>query len=278
MDCLHAINTYILYLFTDNYRKSMHKKELLDYLDDYLRLNEFTDSSKNWLQVETTQETIQRIWLAVDSTTYLIDKAATANIDLLITHHGNFRWYDQPLTWAMYQRMKRYLDADLWLYACHLPLDAHEEVGNNIWLLKAWCNLFGIQEYETEPFGVYEWQTIGFGLRSDVKVPVVWVITPFCDTMKLQRQLLNFGKHEHIRSVAFVSGGGWGTIEEAARKWYDLLVTGEAVHRQTTLAKELWQSILLWWHYETEKIGVKLLGKHLEKLFDVTTVFLDEKR
>lgn len=256
----------------------MQKQELITYLDTYLRINEFKDSSKNWLQVDTRKKEISTIWLAVDSTTYLIDQAVEADIDLLITHHGNFWWYDQPITWVVYERVKKYLDADLWLYACHLPLDAHPDVGNNIWLLKARCNLFGIKDYEMEPFGRYWEHTIGFWLKSDVKVPITWVITPYCETMKLQRQFLNFGKHETFASVAFVSGGGWDTIVEAASKWYDLLITWEAVHWQTTLSKELGQSLLLWWHYETEKIGVKLLGKHLEKEFGLKTVFLDEKR
>ena len=178
----------------------------------------------------------------------------------------------------MYQRTKIYLEHDIGLYACHLPLDAHPEVWNNDWLAQARCNLFGITEYEQEPFGWYGKEIIGTALRFETKIPTVGILTPYCERMWLQRQFLNFGRHEYISSVAFVSWEWWAFIQEAYKKWIDLFITGEMVHRQTTLAKELGQSVLLWWHYETEKIGVKLLGKHLEKKFGVETVFLDEKR
>ena len=44
-----------------------------------------------------------------------------------------------------------------------------------------------------------------------------------------------------------------------------------------TFAKELWQSILIWGHYETEKIWPKLLAYHLRDKFDLEIVYLDEK-
>jgi putative NIF3 family GTP cyclohydrolase 1 type 2 len=49
-------------------------------------------------------------------------------------------------------------------------------------------------------------------------------------------------------------------------------------HFHITLAKELGQSVLLWGHYETEKIGPKLVAHHLTKQFeDLEIVYLDEK-
>ena len=50
------------------------------------------------------------------------------------------------------------------------------------------------------------------------------------------------------------------------------------VHHQITLAKELGQSILLGGHYETEKIGPKLLAHHLQKQWpELDTFYIDEK-
>lgn len=59
--------------------------------------------------------------------------------------------------------------------------------------------------------------------------------------------------------------------------WYDLLITWEWVHYEISLAKDIKQSVLLWWHYETEVFGVQALANHLNKKFGIEVVFLDEK-
>lgn len=56
-----------------------------------------------------------------------------------------------------------------------------------------------------------------------------------------------------------------------------MFLTGEGVHFQHVLAKELGQSALFGGHYETETIGVTLLAKHLHEKFGLEIVYLDEK-
>jgi len=41
--------------------KNMNKQELVNYLDDYLKISEFTDASKNGLQVDTQKTEIKKI-------------------------------------------------------------------------------------------------------------------------------------------------------------------------------------------------------------------------
>jgi putative NIF3 family GTP cyclohydrolase 1 type 2 len=56
-----------------------------------------------------------------------------------------------------------------------------------------------------------------------------------------------------------------------------VFLTWEANHAQMVMLKEHKQTVLIWGHYETEKIGPKLLAYHLKKKFEIEIVFLDEK-
>ena len=196
---------------------------------------------------------------------------------MIITHHGMYRWMEQTMTGIFYERTKKLFDHDICLYSSHLPLDAHGEVGNNIWLIQAWINIFGLNDITPEPFGDYKWTPIGYALRMPTPLPVAAILTPYAEHMWLVKEFYNFWNLENISSVAIVSGWAGDIVSDAKKQWYDLFVTWEMMHHQLTLSKELWQTILLWGHYETEKIWPKLLAHHLNKKFDVEVVYLDEK-
>jgi putative NIF3 family GTP cyclohydrolase 1 type 2 len=68
----------------------MNKQELINYLDDYLNITDFKDSSKNGLQVDNSKEEIKKIAYAVDANTYIFEKAIYEGVDLVLTHHGLF--------------------------------------------------------------------------------------------------------------------------------------------------------------------------------------------
>jgi len=72
------------------------------------------------------------------------------------------------------------MDHNIAVYASHLPLDAHSEVGNNIGLLQWRKRLFGIQEAEQAPFAHYKWTPIGFWLKHKEPVSVATLHTPYC--------------------------------------------------------------------------------------------------
>jgi len=257
----------------------MNKKELIAYLNEYLQISEFKDSSKNGLQIDNSKEEIKKLGFAVDANTYIFEKAKEEWCDMVLSHHGLFWGFEQTLTGIPYKRAKIMLDNDICSYACHLPLDAHPEVGNNIGLARAFINIFGIQEweYEIEDFWEYNWKTIWFGLRLKHKMHVSNLVTPYAERMQLLKRFYNFWNLTYLNSIAFVSWWALSNVTEAKEKWYDVFVTGEWAHHEMTLAKELEQCILIWGHYETEKIWPKLLAYHLRDKFGLEIEFLDEK-
>jgi len=257
----------------------MNKQELIKYLNEYLKVSDFKDNSKNWLQVDNSKEEIKKIGYWVDANTYIFEKAKQEWVDLVLSHHGIFWWFEQSLVWIPYKRAKLLIDNDIALYSAHLPLDAHPEVWNNTWLLRAFINIFWIQEgeYEIEDFWSYNWSTIGFWLKLKHKMHVSNLVTPYAETMQLLKRFYNFWNITYFTSIAFVSGWALSNVSEAKEKGYDIFVTWEWAHHEMTLAKELEQWVLIWGHYETEKIWPKLLAYHLRDKFGIEIEFLDEK-
>ena len=257
----------------------MKKIELIKYLDEYLKISDFEDSSKNGLQIDSSKEEIKKLGFAVDANTYIFEKAKEEGVDMVLSHHGLFWGFEQTLTGVPYKRAKIMMDNDICSYACHLPLDAHSEVGNNIGLARAFINIFGIQdgEYEIEDFWEYKWNTIWFWLRLKHKMHVSNLVTPYAERMQLLKKFYNFWNKTYLNSIAFVSGWALSNVMEAKEKDYDVFVTWEWAHHEMTLAKELEQCVLIWWHYETEKIWPKLLAYHLRDKFGIEIEFLDEK-
>lgn len=257
----------------------MLKKRLICDLNKYLKIDSFHDKSNNWLQVDNSNIKIEKIWYAVDVTNYILDKAIFHSIDMLIVHHWLYRWDELLLTWLHYQRIKKLIDNNICLYASHLPLDAHNEVWNNIILLKRFLNAFllGEWEYTIEKFGNYKDNYIWFWLKLKNSILLTKLLSNYINKIRINNELYNFGNKKFIKSICFVSWWWADALLEAKTKWFDMFLTWEAVHSKIVEAKDLWQTICLGWHYETETFGVEALSEYISNKYNIETIFLDEK-
>src|SRR5690554_3322102 len=115
----------------------MRLTELTAYLDDYLRIDAVPDygPALNGLQV-ANGGTVTRIAAAVDASEASIRQAAEEGCDLLLVHHGLFWDGNRPVTGRRYRRLRALFDAGMALYSAHMPLDVHDEVGNNVLLAR----------------------------------------------------------------------------------------------------------------------------------------------
>ena len=116
----------------------MKLKELDSYFRSFLAIDDLagTDVSLNGVQVESTAD-ITCIAFAVDACMEVFRRAAAAGAKMVFVHHGLFWGHEQTVTGSHYQRFKFLLDNNIALYAVHLPLDIHPELGNNVSLAKA---------------------------------------------------------------------------------------------------------------------------------------------
>ncbi|MDY7082341.1 MAG: Nif3-like dinuclear metal center hexameric protein, partial [Halobacteria archaeon] len=128
-----------------------------EYLDDMLRNDEWEgiDGSTNGIQVENSGD-VSKVAFAVDASIQTIETANEENADMLVTHHGIIWGGIDRVTGQEYARIRRLVESDMALYASHLPLDAHERIGNNVLLLKQ------IDATPQETFGAVGGQDVGY--------------------------------------------------------------------------------------------------------------------
>lgn len=226
------------------------------------------DAAFNGLQFEGCAE-IFKVGLAVDACLKTYQNAVDAGCQMVICHHG-FIWEDvKKIDGALKRQIQFLVEHDLNIFASHLPLDAHAELGNNILLAKA-ADLQSLT-----PFGNYHAETIGFSGRLSKKLSIDALakkLRAFCGGSPT---VMPFGKKE-IETVSIVSGGGSSAIAEAIEKEFDCFVTGEGPHYTHHLALEAKLNVIYLGHYHSEKCGVQAVGREIAKKFSLDTLFLDE--
>lgn len=244
-------------------------RALVTYLDQYLRATEVPDSPNalNGLQVDARRAEVRRVAVAVDAAQATIDRAIAAGADLLIVHHGLLWDGNRPVTGRRYARLKALLDADLPLYAAHLPLDVHPEVGNNAVLARELGIDVqgGLGDYKGVPVGLW-------GTMEEIRREV---LCARLDALLGGRVKLVPGGPERVRRVGLITGGAGGSVLEAAALGLDTFISGEGAHHNFFDAEEGGINLLLGGHYATETWGVRALARHLEEKFGLEWSFID---
>lgn len=247
--------------------KNIPLKKLVSFLNNELKLSEFPkDESANGLQVEGSAAVI-RIGLAVDACDFVFRAAAEKKIDFLIVHHGLIWGGIRCINGVMKQRVRALLEADISLYACHLPLDWHTKYGNNAQLLKA------LAIKRMGEFGEYHGKRIGYWGSLTKELPLRDFIGRVDKTLNTKSTALSFGKK--VNKIGVVSGGGWSAIYDAEKTGIDTLLVGEPSHSAYTLAEEMKLNVVFAGHYATETLGVKAVGDMIKKRFGLKTEFID---
>jgi len=245
----------------------MKLTELVAYLDDYLAIRDVPDwkNAYNGLQVEGRAE-VRRVAVAVDACLATLEQAVAGGADLMIVHHGLFWGSTAPVTGAYYRRLATLLKNDLVLYACHTPLDAHPEVGNNHVLARRLGltvgGMFG--EFEGVPIGVW----------AETEMPRAAFVRRVRETLGVEPLVLATGP-ETVRKVGIITGGAGSWIDRAHAIGCDTFLTGEGQHHTYFDAEERGLNVLYAGHYATETVGVQALAAHLEQRFGLETFFID---
>ena len=241
--------------------------EIVRYSDDYLRLAEVEDypNALNGLQIENSGN-VTKIGAAVDASSATLKAAAEQKINLLLVHHGMFWPGLQPIAGPLHRQLKFAIENDIALYAAHLPLDLHPEVGNNVQLARS----LGFEK--SEPFLELQGQPIGRKVSASLRRDEL--VAKLEKSLGGPVQCIGVGPTE-TRTIGIVTGGAGGEIHAAARDGVDTFITGEAPHWAAVAAEELGVNLILGGHYATETFGVKSLAAHWSEKFKVPWQFID---
>lgn len=226
------------------------------------------DDSLNGLQVGRSAGEVRTVAFAVDASLESIGRARQAGAELLFVHHGLFWGQPAPVTGGLRRRLAELLAADMALYACHLPLDAHPELGNNAVL----AGMLGLAD--SAPFGEYHGIAIGRKGRLDPPIDLDEAVRRVLPNGDRPRLAMGCGPAA-IRSAAVVSGGAPFEVLQAIGQGLDLYVTGEPSHSVYHLVAEAGINFVAAGHYATETHGVRAVARRVETELGLRTVFLE---
>ncbi len=232
-------------------------------LQALLQPQAFKDYGPNGLQVEGARE-VRRIASGVTASLAFIDAAIADGADTLLVHHGLFwRGQDGRLTGWLAARVRRLMAADVNLYAYHLPLDAHAELGNNA-QLGLRLGLAADARFGEQALGFIGPATCGL----DALVATA--------RAQLGREpLLVRGDGRPLHRVAWCTGGAQGWFEDAIAAGADAFLTGEISEPQAHLARETGVAFIACGHHATERYGAPAVAAHVAMQCGLEHRFID---
>jgi dinuclear metal center YbgI/SA1388 family protein len=249
---------------------AMILRDLDRRLSEFLDLAAVTaiDRSRNGLQVARRGADVRRVAFAVDASLEAFRRVAAAGAEVLVVHHGLF-WADPVvLTGSAYERVRFLVEHDLALWAAHLPLDLHPEVGNNASLARQLGLL------DVEPFGLHRGIPVGCKGRLPSPLALARLAAALGDSADDPVTTLAFGPAE-VRNVGIVSGDAPLDVEQAVREGLDAFVTGEPAHQVFHYCREEGINALFAGHYRTETHGPKALAAWLARETGLETAWID---
>ena len=241
------------------------RPQLLQAFDSLLQPERFKDYGPNGLQVEGKPE-ITRIVSGVTASRALIDAAIADKADAIFVHHGLFwRGQDGRVTGWMKQRLQLLLAHDINLFAYHLPLDAHAELGNNAQLGRvlgfAADSRFGEQDLGFAAPATFD---NAQALADHVSQALGRAVT-----------LVQPQAPQPIRRVAWCTGGAQGYFESAIAAGADAFITGEISEPQAHLAREMGTIFIAAGHHATERYGAPAVAAHVAAQLGLSHEFID---
>jgi dinuclear metal center YbgI/SA1388 family protein len=233
----------------------MRTDVLVDRLNDRLRVDAYAgvDPSANGLQVAGPDD-VDTAAFAVDAATATIGPAVDRGADLLVVHHGVSWGGIERVTGRQYGRIEPLIRADCALYAAHLPLDGHPELGNAAGVADA------IGLVEREPFGTVGDEPIGLRGRLADGASIDGLAADLATHLDTGTGTVRtIDAADRVADVAVVTGAGAEYVDEAAAAGVDVLITGEGKGRTYHDAHEAGVGVVLGGHYATETFGVRAL-------------------
>ena len=248
----------------------MHRTELDRYFNDLLNPMRFKDYCPNGLQVEGS-ENIKKIAFAVSATRDSITQAADLGADTLVVHHGLF-WHfhgTRTLTGHFAKRIFPLVQHDINLFAYHLPLDAHPDVGNAAVLGQL------IDCQQQSPFGDYK------GCPTGIEGLLIEPLSAKELGLKLQ-SVLNHDvilaspdETQIIESVGIITGGANSDWALAQKAGLDAYITGEISEHDWHESQENGIHMFAGGHYATEIFGVIALMQQVQSQCQIECIFID---
>jgi dinuclear metal center YbgI/SA1388 family protein len=244
------------------------RAQLLSAFDQLLQPQLFRDYGPNGLQVQG-RTNVQTLVSGVTASKALIEAAIDRKADAILVHHGMFwRGHDGCITGWLKERLQLLLAHDINLFAYHLPLDAHETLGNNAQLA---------HQLEIRPLGRFGDQSLGWWGECEPLTP-----SQLEDRVakRLGRRPLlltpgNWGPDRMVRKLAWCTGGAQSYFEGAIAQEVDLFITGEISEPQAHYVQECGVAFMACGHHATERYGAPAVAEAVARSLGITHHYIE---
>ena len=246
----------------------MQRHVLLQAFDTLLAPEKFRDYGPNGLQVEGCAD-VHSIVSGVTASRALIEAAIERKAQAVFVHHGLFwRGYDGRVTGWLRQRLALLLAHDISLFAYHLPLDAHPELGNNAQLAR----VLGLEV--TGRFGEQELGFLGRRTHGENFPDATCLASFVSDTLGRPVTLVD-SQPRPVQTIAWCTGGAQSYFEAAIAAGADVFITGEISEPQAHYARESGVAYIACGHHASERYGAPAVAAHVAAQFGLAHVFVD---
>lgn len=243
------------------------RDEIARYLEQTLDINRFRDYCPNGLQVEG-RHTVGKLVTGVTASLALIEAAIEAKADAVLVHHGYFwRGEDSRVIGQKHKRLKLLLANDMNLFAYHLPLDTHPELGNNAQLASR-LGLLGKGRFGENDIG---W----LGTMQDAGVKTVGDLSQRIEACLGRKPLLIGDPAQPLGQVGWCTGAAHTMLGDAIEAGVTVYLSGEISEPVVHLAREAGVAYLACGHHATERYGVQAVGARLAERFGIQHHFID---
>ena len=247
--------------------KSVNREALAQFLAAELQIARFRDYCPNGVQVEGCSE-IKIVVSGVTASLALLEQAILLKADAVLVHHGYFwRGEDMRVIGQKHKRLKLLLENDISLFAYHLPLDMHPQLGNNAQLAKQ------LRIAPTARFGDDDLGWIGQMLDSSIRT--MGDLAHHIENKLGRRPLLIGSSDQLIGQVAWCTGAAQNMLDGAIAAGASVYLSGEISEPTVHLARESDVAYIACGHHATERYGVQALGEHIAKEFGIEHHFID---
>ncbi|MEI7515265.1 MAG: Nif3-like dinuclear metal center hexameric protein [Betaproteobacteria bacterium] len=244
-----------------------HHLELLLAFDALLQPDHFKDYCPNGLQVEGRRP-IRKIASGVTASLALIDAAIAHDADAILVHHGLFwRGHDGRVGGWLRQRLARLLAHDVHLFAYHLPLDAHETLGNNAQLGQR-LGFAAQRRFGDQQLG---W----LGGPGAHRFDDAGALADHVQSLLGRAVVLVQANHGPVQRIGWCTGSAQGYFEAAIAAGVDVFITGEISEPQAHYARECGVSFIACGHHASERYGAPALAQHVADQLGLSHVYLD---
>ncbi|KAF1044436.1 MAG: GTP cyclohydrolase 1 type 2 [Herbaspirillum frisingense] len=247
--------------------RQITRDEFAKYLGQTLNAAQYRDYCPNGLQVEG-RAGIGRVVSGVTASLALIEAALDLKADAILVHHGYFwRGEDMRVIGTKQRRLKLLLSNDVNLFAYHLPLDAHPQLGNNAQLARQ-LDLSATGRFGDDDLG---W----LGRCNSPAVKTAADLAALIEKRLGRMPLLIGDPQQAVGDVAWCTGAAQGMLGEAIAAGASVYISGEISEPTVHLARETGTIYIAAGHHATERYGVQALGAHAAEHFGIEHQFID---